>query len=101
VKQDQVIGRQDFVQIAMEIRHRGEEHASGWLKALGNEQMAATLRETVLEDDTSTTSWVNWMAEELKPADEMGEQLACSGNGGERRGRWESGSEARPGRWEE
>jgi hypothetical protein len=75
VKEDQAIGRQNIVQTAMVIRHCGREDASGWLKALGDAQMAATVHETVLGDDTRAKSWVNWMVGKLQLALQMGETL--------------------------
>jgi hypothetical protein len=75
VKEDQAIGRQNIVQTAMVIRHGRREHASGWLKALGYEMRAATLRETVFGDNTRAKSWVNWMVGKLQLALQMGEQL--------------------------
>jgi hypothetical protein len=74
VKQYQAIGGQDFVQIAMVIRQRGQEHVSRWLKALGYEKMGATLRETV-SADTRVRSWVNWMVGKLQQALAMGDEL--------------------------
>jgi hypothetical protein len=57
VRQNDAIGREDFVQNAMVIRQRGQEQVSRWMKGLGYEKVSGILEETVLADDTRERSW--------------------------------------------
>jgi hypothetical protein len=92
MKQYQAIGRQDFVQKAMVIGQRGQEHASGWLKALaarrwlredGSEKRAGTGGEAVRADETDprarSLDCVNWMVGKLRLALQKGEASTVGG----------------------